>query len=394
MRLLLVNALYPPRLVGGAERSVALLAEALARDGVEVHVATLTEGRCGSSAVERGVTVHRLPIDLPYWPWSGSSHRPLARLGWHAANRWNEAAAKRLGALVERIAPDVVHGHVLTGIGAAMWPEVKRRGVPLAQTLRDYALICPRAALFRRGRPCASRCLDCRALTGPTRGASRLVDAVAGNSDFTLEVHRRAGRFDGVAGRRLFNVVPGPAEQRGGGGSRALRFGVIGRVVPEKGIEVVLAALPLIGREAWRLRIGGRGSGPYVQRCKARADERVEWLGETAAGDFYRSIDVLIVPSLWPEPLPRTLVEAAAHGCSVIAARSGGIAEVIDVAHQGVLYRADDPDALAAAMRDAIDRADDWRARAARSAALEPFSEAAVVAAHHDFYEVARRAAR
>ena len=49
-----------------------------------------------------------------------------------------------------------------------------------------------------------------------------------------------------------------------------------------------------------------------------------------------------------------------------------------------------DAAALAAAMRAAIDSPERWRARLSSAAALVPFSEAAVVAAHHDFYEAAR----
>ncbi|MEO5641059.1 MAG: glycosyltransferase family 4 protein [Sphingomicrobium sp.] len=396
MRLLLVNALYPPHQVGGAERSVALLARALARDGVEVHVATLDRRPGEANAVEDGVTVHRLPIDQHYWPWGGETHCVLDRARWHWREPRNARAAQRFGRLLDEVRPDLVHGHVLTGFGAAIWPEVKRRGLPLAHTLRDYALICARAALFRRGTPCARRCLDCRLLTAPTRVASRLVDAVAGNSEFTLAAHRAAGRFDGVGGRRLFNIVPGPSAD----GAREARtgpliFGFLGRIEPEKGVGILFDAAARIGRDDWRLRIGGTGRAELLAGYRARCrDERVEWLGQVEAGDFYRSIDVLIVPSLWPEPLPRTLVEGAAHGCSVIAAASGGIPELGGVARRSLLYRADDPDALAAAMRAAIDEPAEWRASSADPASLAPFGEAAVVAAHHDFYEEARRAAR
>jgi len=285
---------------------------------------------------------------------------------------------------------------VLTGFGAALWPEVKRRGLPLAHTLRDYALICSRSALFRRGTPCARRCLDCRLLTAPTRAASRLVDAVAGNSEFTLAAHRAAGRFEGVGGRRLFNIVPGPStaearEVRPG----PLIFGFLGRIEAEKGIGLLLDATAQIGRDDWRLRIGGAGRAAEVACYQAGCpDERVEWLGPVEAGAFYRSIDVLIVPSLWPEPLPRTLVEGAAHGCAVIAAASGGIPEVAGVARRSMLYRADDPGALAEELRGVIDAPSGWRSSAADAAALAPFGEAAVVAAHHDFYDEARRASR
>jgi glycosyltransferase involved in cell wall biosynthesis len=186
----MVNSLYPPHRVGGAEQSVALLAQALTRDGVEVHVATLWRGAGEVSAVEQGVTVHRLPLDQRDWPWGQLARPALRRAMWHVRDRANAAAAARLGRLIDRVNPDLVHGHVLTGFGGGLWSEVKARDLPLAQTLRDYALICSRSALFRNGRPCTKRCLDCRALTAPTRAASRQVDAVAGNSDCSARPER------------------------------------------------------------------------------------------------------------------------------------------------------------------------------------------------------------
>lgn len=394
----MVNSLYPPHQVGGAEQSVALLARALARDGVEVHVATLWRGTGEVSVVEEGVTVHRLPLDQMDWPWGQERRRPLRRAMWHMRDRANAVVAARLGRLIDRVAPDLVHGHVLTGFGGGLWKEVGARGLPLAQPLRDYALICSRSALFRKGRTCTKRCLDCRALTAPTRAASRLVDAVAGNSDYTLAAHRAAGRFEGVEGRRLFNVVPVQGavlgKHRPRVASGPLRFGFLGRVEVEKGIDVLLDALPLIGREEWRLRIGGAGKPETVAMLRGvRRDPRIDWLGRVDAGAFFGSIDVMVVPSRWPEPLPRTLVEAAAHGCSIIAAEAGGIGEVAGVAGCTTMVAAGDAGALAAAMRAAIDGPEPWRSRSVSATALAPFSEAAVVAAHHDFYEAARRRA-
>ena len=336
--------------------------------------------------------VHRLPLDQHDWPWGNCRRPPMRRAMWHWRDRANAAAAARIGRLIDRIQPDLVHGHVLTGFGGGLWGEVKARGLPLAQTLRDYALICSRSALFRNGRACEKRCLDCRALTAPTRAASRLVDVVAGNSEYTLAAHRAAGRFEGVAGRRLFNIVPVPVEPSGVVSSGPLRFGFLGRVEVEKGIDVLLDALALIGREVWRLRIGGTGKAETVALLRgAHADRRIEWLGTVEANEFFRTIDVLVVPSRWPEPLPRSLVEGAAHGSSIIAAQAGGIGEVAAVSGCTTMVAAGDAEALAEAMRAAIDAPERWRSRLVSAAAMAPFSEAAVVAAHHEFYEAARR---
>lgn len=384
----MINSLYPPIRFGGAEQSVALLAEALARAGDEIHVATLHRESVETVAVQEGVTVHRLPLDNLYWAWPVGRRPVWQKLRWHARERWNGLAAARVERLIERVQPDVVHGQLLTGFGPALWPMIAARGLPLVQTIRDYSLICARAALFRRGRVCVRRCPGCRVLTSPSARDSRRVDALIGNSDFLIDAHRRAGRFAGVSSQRVFNIVPVDAGDPGPAHNGPLRFGFLGRIEPEKGIEVLLEALPRIGRADWRLSIGGVGEPDYVADLRRRhRDRRIEWLGRVDAGDFIRSIDVMIVPSLWPEPLPRTMIEGIAFGRSIIAARSGGIGEAAGFAPRIALYRADDPDALAQAMRGAIDHPGAWRPPGTRPPALaEEFSVAAAVAAHHAVY--------
>lgn len=387
MTILLVNTLYPPQGVGGAERSVALLARALVAAGEKVHVATLDPGGIERVTEEDGVLVHRLPHDNVYWPWGPVRQGVAARLQWHVRNRWNRVAALRVGRVIDRVEPQIVHTQLLSGFSPAVWPVVAARGLPLVHTLRDYSLICARAGLFRRGQSCARPCVECRVLTAPSRKASRMVDALIGNSDFLIGAHRRAGRFAGVESRRLFNIVPLPIGSRQIAQKEPIQFGFLGRIEPEKGIETLLAALALVGREDWSLRIGGAGAEAYLRTLRSRSsDDRIAWLGKVEASSFYHSIDVLVVPSLWPEPLPRTLVEATAHGCRVIAADSGGIPEVAGIGRGAALYPATDAAALAALLRVAIDRPDEWRGGEADPADLEAFSATSAVAAHRAVY--------
>ena len=88
MRVLIVNTLYPPADVGGAERSVAQLAEGLAGAGVATTVWTL---RGGAAPVERanGVVVHRLPLRNLYWPYDGRRRSALQRAVWHGLETAN-----------------------------------------------------------------------------------------------------------------------------------------------------------------------------------------------------------------------------------------------------------------------------------------------------------------
>lgn len=102
MKILMVNVLYPPHRIGGAEKSVALLSESLVRAGDEVVVVTLDDIAEPTRSEERGIVVHRLPIDNICWPYGDvdAARSKLQRLRWHWNNRWNRRAAARVGELI------------------------------------------------------------------------------------------------------------------------------------------------------------------------------------------------------------------------------------------------------------------------------------------------------
>jgi glycosyltransferase involved in cell wall biosynthesis len=83
-----------------------------------------------------------------------------------------------------------------------------------------------------------------------------------------------------------------------------LVFGFIGRLSPEKGIEVLLGPAKNLKGTHWKLRIAGAGSSAYVKRLKEEyCDTRIEWLGFIDPAEFYKSVDVIVIPSIWAEPL-------------------------------------------------------------------------------------------
>lgn len=90
MKILLVNSLYPPEIVGGAEVSVSLLAEALVRRGHQVSVVCLQKAEETSIGAIEGVQIYRLQIDNDYWPFD-QNRKPsrFQRLKWHLRDTWN-----------------------------------------------------------------------------------------------------------------------------------------------------------------------------------------------------------------------------------------------------------------------------------------------------------------
>ncbi|HEY2957427.1 MAG TPA: glycosyltransferase [Actinomycetota bacterium] len=187
--------------------------------------------------------------------------------------------------------------------------------------------------------------------------------------------------------------APGPDGDRPAG-ARPLLVGYVGRLTPEKGVDVLLRAAA--GQPAWSLRIVGDGPAREELRRLAAGlglARRVEFtaaLPHHRLPELYRTIDVLAVPSRptprWQEQFCRVAVEAMASGVPVVASASGSLPEVVGDA--GVLVPAGDPAALAAALLDLAERparrrelGDRGRRRSAR------FSWGAVAAAHLALYQ-------
>jgi glycosyltransferase involved in cell wall biosynthesis len=78
----------------------------------------------------------------------------------------------------------------------------------------------------------------------------------------------------------------------------------------------------------------------------------VRFVGSVEASDFFEEIDVIVVPSLWEEPLSRAIFEAYAHGKPVLGSRRGGTPEIIDENVTGLLFSTDSPIELASIFRN------------------------------------------
>jgi len=105
-------------------------------------------------------------------------------------------------------------------------------------------------------------------------------------------------------------------------------------------VELLLQAMSELPAEQFRLRIGGRGADGFVADLTARyGRSNVEFLGFCDPAAFFGGIDLLVVPSLWEDPLPRVVHEAFAFGVPVLGADVGGLPEMIEPGATGRLFR-------------------------------------------------------
>ena len=190
---MIVNSLYPPYVLGGAERSVQDLAEALAAPDIEIVVAS-TAGRGGAGTkVVNGVKVVHLPIANLYWPFDRVIRSPAHRKLWHLIDAYNPAMKAAVARLIRQERPSVVHTNNLQGISVAAWRAASAARIPILHTLYDYYLTCARCLRYRDGYSCEKTCWGCLPFLLARRRAAACVAGVVGVSRSILEHHRDHG---------------------------------------------------------------------------------------------------------------------------------------------------------------------------------------------------------
>jgi glycosyltransferase involved in cell wall biosynthesis len=176
---------------------------------------------------------------------------------------------------------------------------------------------------------------------------------------------------------------------------RPFTIGYAGRLVPEKGLDLIIKAALGINLP-WQIRFAG--DGPYRDALVTlagilNAGGQVKFEGSissTAMPAFYREVDVIVLPSLtrqnWKEQFGRVLIEAMASGVPVIGSDSGAIPEVIGDA--GLIIPEGDVEGLRGALRSLMSDPALYEglAAAGRERVLRHYTQAQVAAETVEIY--------
>ena len=363
MRILIINSFYFPEEVGGAERSLKILADALVCAGHVVAVlATGTEVPTpefvGQVRVFRRRSENaalKLPAIVP---------NPIRKAVFHIHNTHTAGAMAQVLSACNEFRPDVVHTNNLAWLSVAVWKAATALRIPIVHTLRDYALLCANYGFFRKGKPCGpDRCWQCRALSAHKIAASQSVDVVVGNSQFTLDRHVREGAFPQAQKCVIYNgyraaglMAPRQHPSQLG---QPFVVGFIGQLSPHKGVELLVNTFANLLDGPWRgndvrLLVAGDGDAAYVACLRQLAmGLPIEFLGVAPQGEFFQRVSLCVVPSLWDEPLSRVLFESFAHGVPVLASATGGSSELIKDGVTGWLFDINQPGHLATKLMEA-----------------------------------------
>lgn len=213
--------------------------------------------------------------------------------------------------------------------------------------------------LARLGGAPQSLALEMDRRAASLRAALAEVDLVLAPTAFARD---RAIEF-GVAPDRVrvspLGVPAAVASERAGRPRR--RFGFMGTVAPHKGVHVLIEAFRRVDAPEARLEIHGPLSvaPDYVARLRTMtdADPRIALRGPFAEGtqaEILDGLDVLVMPSVWWENSPLTVLEALAAGVPVVASAIGGIPDIL-LPEWGRLVPAGEVPPLAEALRDVIE---------------------------------------
>ena len=186
--------------------------------------------------------------------------------------------------------------------------------------------------------------------------AYRRADVVTANTAGVLSALESMGSWQRLA--LLPNPLPGaPKAGARGDQSRASGFISVARLVPQKGLDVLIAALPRLSGSAAEWQVFLVGDGPEREALQQQADDlgvssRLRCLGFRSNPDqFLAEAAVFVLPSRF-EGMPNALLEAMAAGLAVIVTdASPGPLEVVEPGVSGLVVPSDDPAALAEAMQ-------------------------------------------
>lgn len=298
-------------------------------------------------------------------------------------------ARQKFDSLLREFRPDVihlnlVHRQITFSILDAQW--LREHPTPVVYTAHDFVPVCPNCTFLDGSGMVCEACLDgnfrhcverrcvkhsaaksafaaAEAKFLRAHGSYRRIDCYIAPSEF-MRSKLIGGGFPANRVLVMRNFLPKakkvPIAQ--GVEEKEPYFLYFGRLSPEKGVEVLLDAFSAVSdslpRE-WRLKIAG--TGPLEGELKRRVSDpgvscRIDFLGFRTGGALESLVggaSWTVVPSVWYENMPYSIVESLAAGTPVIGSDLGGIPELVHDEETGLLFKPGSNQSLADALLQA-----------------------------------------
>jgi glycosyltransferase involved in cell wall biosynthesis len=360
LRICLVNTYHYRR--GGDSTYTFDLARLLEAKGHEVVHFAMNHPRNEASRYEVDF------VDYIDYASIFASGGPIAKLRALLRSLYSFEAKAKFSSFLDKTAPDIVHlQNFRRHLTFSIVPEAKKRGIPAVFTAHDYDPVCPNSVLFARGAVCE----ECRnrgyhrALAVRCKGQSLLgtlsvvlegafvkmrhyydlIDLILTPSEFARSKLIEYG-FDARRVKAIHNFIDASAYEPSYGGE-----GVVyaGRLAPEKGLGTLIEA----ARRLEHVRVTIAGDGPERENlenlCLKLGCRNVDFLGYVEREQLLRKVRqamCVVMPSIWFENFPYSILESFALGKPVVASEIGGMPEIVKDDKTGLLFPPGDALAL------------------------------------------------
>jgi len=284
---------------------------------------------------------------------------------------WSQKTVADITTIIADFQPDVIHVHnTFPLISPSLFWAANRAGIPVIQTLHNFRLLCLNAMFLREDKVCED-CLGHLPLLGVARKCYRGSVLQSASLAGMLTVHRGLGTYrtqisryialnefcrqkfieGGLPASRIVikpNFIDLPVQEN----IQRQDFLFVGRLSEEKGIKTLMHAIELLPGSSVRIAGVGPESGLLNHVSGAVG------LGNLAIDEVQHEMHAsitLVLPIIWFENFPRTIVEAFSCGLPVIASRIGALAELVEHGVTGLLFQPGNPQDLAKTMKWALE---------------------------------------
>ncbi|HAI6833687.1 TPA: glycosyltransferase [Escherichia coli] len=330
MKVAIINTLYYPYRLGGAEVSVQVLAESLVKRNVEVIVLTLHEGSALKIDTFNGIKIYYLPLLNCYWPYDSNEHSKIHRLQWHIKDLYNKKMVKLVSSILQDLRPDIVHTNNLSGFSVGVWRVLRKMNIPTVHTTRDYYLFHPNSTLFKKGKNIDPTNFFVRLNVFYKKYMSKDVNAFIGISKYISDFHYKFGFANKGLHGYIYNPVMEPNVTSSNTDRDKITIGYIGRLTSDKGFDDYISIAQKYQHCKCKFLAAGKPDASEESRdlLKKAKKSSVEILGYIPVEEFLNKVDAVLLPIKWNEPFGRVVVESALAYKPVYTNYVGGITEI------------------------------------------------------------------
>ncbi|MGK0701216.1 glycosyltransferase family 4 protein [Priestia flexa] len=266
---------------------------------------------------------------------------------------WSKQKYKEIKSLIKKVNPDLVHLHnTFPLLSPSVYYACKFMGKPVVQTLHNYRLGCPGAMLLRNNEIC-EKCISGSLLNSVKYGCYRNSRVQTIPLSTMLYTHRFLNTWNNKVDKYIaltnfakekfieiglnkdkITVKPNFMEQHTEGRlKKDDEITFVGRISKEKGLHLLLAAWSKVGSEV-NTKLNVIGDGPLRKELEGKYQHlsNVNFLGKldsTAVLSYMSKSKYIIVPSIWYEGFPMTIIESYSVNTPVISSNIGSLKEVV-----------------------------------------------------------------